>query len=334
MERKSNIIGQPSRVGTEGARPPVHIFFATDGSASARFAQAQILSMPWRSPVRLTVMTAVHIPPPPFTSYVSSAQQAFDAAVVNLRHEAEIRAEEVLAKARTSLEASAASVATRIHAGPPGATIVEMARACRVDLVAVGSRGLGPYKGYLLGSVSDHVANHARCSVLLAKTPPKRSGRYLLSLDDSRYAAAVLRWLGELDLSKGAWIHLVKVFRSMDHFPDPDGEEWACACDRTAPAMFAPWGDSPEVLEAMCEAGLDTMVGRVTVEVRFGQEVPEILASVRKFDPELLVIGAKGHYATAASPLGNVARKLIDHAPCSVLIVRPSGEEIPRPISR
>jgi nucleotide-binding universal stress UspA family protein len=312
----------------------MHIFFATDGSASARFAQTQILAMPWRSPVQLTVMTAVHIPPPPFTSFVSSAQQAFDAALVALRREAEVRAEEVLTKARYSLEARVASVATRMHVGSPGPTIVEMSRACRVDLVAVGSRGLGPYKGYLLGSVSDHVANHARCSVLLAKTPPKRSGRYLLALDDSRYAVAVLRWLRELDLSKGAWIHLVKVFRSIGDFPDPEGNEWACACDRPPPAMFAPWGDAPDVLEAMCEEGLDTKVGRVTVEVRFGQEVPEILASVRKFDPELLVIGAKGHYATAASPLGNVARRLIDHAPCSVLIVRPSGNEFPGPISR
>jgi nucleotide-binding universal stress UspA family protein len=240
----------------------------------------------------------------------------------------------LLTKARSALEASVPSVGTRMHAGSPGAMIVEMARACRVDLVAVGSRGLGPYKGYLLGSVSDHVANHARCSVLLAKTPPTRTGRYLLALDDSRYAVAVLRWLGELDLSRGAWIHLGKVFRSMKDFPDPDGGEWACACDRAAPAMFAPWGDAPEVLEAMCEEGLDTRVARVTVEVRFGQEVPEILASVRKFEPELLVMGAKGHNATSASPLGNVARELIDHAPCSVLIVRHSGERSPGPFSR
>ena len=312
----------------------MHIFFATDGSASARFAQAQILAMPWRSPVHVTVMTAVYVPPPPFTSFVSSAQQAFDAAVVTLHREAAVRAEEVLTKARFALEASVDSVATRMHAGSPGETIVEMARACRVDLVAVGSRGLGPYKGYLLGSVSDHVANHARCSVLLAKTPPKRTGRYLLALDDSRYAVAAIRWLGGLDLTKGAWIHLVKVFRSMKHFPDPDGGDWTCACERTAPAMFAPWGDAPEVLEAMCDEGLDTNVARVTVEVRFGQEVPEILASVRKFEPELLVMGAKGHYSTAASPLGGVARNLIDNVPCSVLVVRPSGKEPPGPFSR
>jgi nucleotide-binding universal stress UspA family protein len=98
--------------------------------------------------------------------------------------------------------------------------------------------------------------------------------------------------------------------------------------------MFAPWGDAPEVLEAMNEERLDTKAPRVTVEVRFGQEVPEILASVRKFDPDLLVIGAKGRDSTAASPLGNVARKLIDHAPCSVLIVRPSGPGFPDPVSR
>jgi nucleotide-binding universal stress UspA family protein len=314
-------------------RPPTHIFFATDGSASARFAQAQILAMPWRSPVQVTVMAAVHIPSPPFTSFVSSAQQAFDAALVTLRHEAEIRAEEVLAKARSALESSVASVATRMHAGSPGETIVEMARACRVDLVAVGSRGLGTYKGYLLGSVSDHVVNHARCSVLLAKTPPRRTGRYLLALDDSRYAVAVLRWLRELDLSKGARIHLVKVFRSVRDFPDPDGAEWVCACDRAAPAKFAPWADAPEVLEALCEEGLDAKAIQVTVEVRFGQEVPEILASVRKFDPDLLVMGAKGHYASAASPLGNVARELIGDAPCSVLVVRPSAQGFPGPFS-
>ena len=312
----------------------MHIFFATDGSASARFAQGQILAMPWREPPNVTVMTAVYIPPPPFTSYVSSAQRAFDAALVTLRREAEIRAEDVLAKARSAMEASVHGVATRTHAGPPGAIIVEMARACRVDLVAVGSRGLGPYKGFLLGSVSDHVANHARCSVLLAKTPPKRTGRYLLALDGSRYAVEVLRWLRELDLSEGAWIHLVKVFPSVKEFQDPDGGDWTCACKRSAPAMFAPWGDAPEVLEAMCEEGIESKVARVTVEVRFGQEAPEILASVRKFRPEFLVMGAKGHYSAAESPLGNVARKLIEYAPCSVLIVRPSGDKSPRYFSR
>nr|GMD44331.1 Adenine nucleotide alpha hydrolases-like superfamily protein [Ipomoea batatas] len=40
-----------------------------------------------------------------------------------------------------------------------------------VDLVVVGSRGLGQIKRAVLGSVSDYCAHHARCPVLIVKPP-------------------------------------------------------------------------------------------------------------------------------------------------------------------
>ena len=86
----------------------------------------------------------------------------------------------------------------------------------------------------------------------------------------------------------------------MKEFPDRTaGNGHAPAKDR--PCDVRRWGNAPGVLKAMREEELDARVARVTVEVRFGQEVPEILASVRKFEPDLLVMGAKGHYASAAS---------------------------------
>ncbi|MGE5247596.1 MAG: hypothetical protein ACM3L8_04540, partial [Verrucomicrobiota bacterium] len=69
-----------------------HIFFATDGSVSARFAQAQILALPWRPPVHVTVMTAVEVPHPPFTSLIPAARRAYDTALSALREDAEANA--------------------------------------------------------------------------------------------------------------------------------------------------------------------------------------------------------------------------------------------------
>ena len=47
----------------------------------------------------------------------------------------------------------------------PASALLEAARGA--DLVVVGSRGLGGFKGLLLGSVSHQVAQHAPCPVVI-----------------------------------------------------------------------------------------------------------------------------------------------------------------------
>ncbi|CAI9097515.1 OLC1v1033962C2 [Oldenlandia corymbosa var. corymbosa] len=55
--------------------------------------------------------------------------------------------------------------------GDPKQKICEAADNMRVDVLVVGSRGLGQIKRALLGSVSDYCAHHARCPVLIVKLP-------------------------------------------------------------------------------------------------------------------------------------------------------------------
>lgn len=47
--------------------------------------------------------------------------------------------------------------------------IVETAKTEKIDVVVVGSRGLGTLSRLLLGSVSDYVVKHSPCPVLVAR---------------------------------------------------------------------------------------------------------------------------------------------------------------------
>jgi nucleotide-binding universal stress UspA family protein len=53
--------------------------------------------------------------------------------------------------------------------GDPGTAICEVAERDGFDTIIVGSRNLRGMKRLLLGSVSDRVAHHAPCDVLIAK---------------------------------------------------------------------------------------------------------------------------------------------------------------------
>lgn len=57
-----------------------------------------------------------------------------------------------------------------IRCGPPAKVILEASKGA--DLIVMGSRGMGGFKGLLLGSASHQVARHATCPVVVV--PPRR----------------------------------------------------------------------------------------------------------------------------------------------------------------
>ncbi|MCC5969288.1 MAG: universal stress protein [Pararhodobacter sp.] len=64
-------------------------------------------------------------------------------------------------------DAGAEKVRAFIKSGPPARTIVAWSKEKDVDLIVLGSRGLGSVEGYLLGSVSHKVTGLAQCPVLV-----------------------------------------------------------------------------------------------------------------------------------------------------------------------
>ena len=61
------------------------------------------------------------------------------------------------------------SAETDVLEGPPAEALLNAAEAHEADLIVVGSRGFGQFKGLLLGSTSDHVVHYATIPVLVAR---------------------------------------------------------------------------------------------------------------------------------------------------------------------
>ncbi|WP_299822247.1 universal stress protein [uncultured Jannaschia sp.] len=54
-----------------------------------------------------------------------------------------------------------------VRAGHPARSMIDFAEQHDVDLIVIGSRGVGSVENYLLGSVSHKVSGLARCPVLV-----------------------------------------------------------------------------------------------------------------------------------------------------------------------
>jgi nucleotide-binding universal stress UspA family protein len=60
-------------------------------------------------------------------------------------------------------------IRSQVKRGHPARTIVSTAEELGIDLIVLGSRGLGDVTGLLLGSVSHKVASLAKCNVITVK---------------------------------------------------------------------------------------------------------------------------------------------------------------------
>jgi len=51
----------------------------------------------------------------------------------------------------------------------PGEAIVKVATEKKVDMIVMGTRGLGTFRRTIMGSVSDYVVHHAHCPVIVCR---------------------------------------------------------------------------------------------------------------------------------------------------------------------
>ena len=91
------------------------------------------------------------------------------AAVTDYQKYLTEKAQKMLDSAKESCEKQGIQFASEVLHGSPASQIAEFAEKQNVDLVIVGSKGLGGIKGKILGSVPSSLVHESIVSVLVVK---------------------------------------------------------------------------------------------------------------------------------------------------------------------
>ena len=140
-----------------------HIVVGVDGSDHSRKALRWAYDEAAHHDAQITAVSSWHPPAMPMTppygsvppeGYVSQPKQ---------------NALDLLEKFVSDLEVRepAVDVHTSVEEGNPAEVLIR--RSKEADLLVVGSRGHGGFKGMLLGSVSHHLVAHAECPVVVVR---------------------------------------------------------------------------------------------------------------------------------------------------------------------
>lgn len=144
------------------------ILLATDGSKFSEAATKAVASRIVPKDTEVLILQAVE----PFTFATPPQMAPGYAPEMAERREAQMKeAKASVATATAELQAAGFAVSTRVVEADPKTAILDVAEEWRADLIAMGSHGRKGIKKFLLGSVAESVARHARCSVLIARMP-------------------------------------------------------------------------------------------------------------------------------------------------------------------
>jgi nucleotide-binding universal stress UspA family protein len=293
----------------------MRVLLATDGSATAQVAVDLVASIDWPAPTNIDVVSAVASgvaifggPWPPVPPVDTSR---FDE---DMRREAA----SILDAAAARLDGPGRTISTASAAGRAADVIIETATDDGVDLVVVGSRGHGTLETMLVGSVAAEVVDRAPMPVLVARRDSLRT--VIFAWDGSVGAEHAADFMTTSGIFGGSTIHVLSVadvdpLRWVDRSmlgDDLTAMEYAEAAE---PSRRQHEEMARQMAERLAEAGLQAVPRQED-----GDPATRIVGAAEASAADLVVVGTHGRTGLSRLLLGSVARNVLLHAGCSVLV--------------
>ncbi|MGH9870204.1 MAG: universal stress protein [Candidatus Polarisedimenticolia bacterium] len=144
------------------------ILLAVDGSECGDAAVRHVASFPWPGGTEVRVISAAE--PPAMMAMTETWGPPVDYYDM-LEKAAEERARHAVERASADLKGTDLRVTGEVIRGLPKEAILHEAERWVADLIVLGSHGYRGIKRIWLGSVSQAVAAHAHCSVMIVRRP-------------------------------------------------------------------------------------------------------------------------------------------------------------------
>jgi len=194
-------------------------------------------------------------------------------------------------------------------AAAPAAALIEA--ALDAELLVVGSRGVGGFRGLLLGSVSSQVAAHARCPVVVVRDSRRHrpAAGVIVGVDGSDTSDAAVAFAFEAAALRGIGLTAVHAFGAVgvsDEAVTPEPRRLAAEESRILTDSLVGWQQKYPDVE---------------VTARLVRGHPAWALAGESVDGRLLVVGTRGRGGFAGLFLGSVSQAVLHHAACPVAVV-------------
>ncbi len=303
---------------------PTKILLATDGSEDAAQAALAAVELSKRTGSELHV---VHVLPRfPRYAYPGVTPQVYSYVLDKTLREARDLLDEQVKRIK---DRGGRVAETHTRRGPPADEILDLAQDLGVGLIVVGSRGLGPVKGLVLGSVSEGVVHGATsCPVLVFRGGPDAwpPRRVVVGDDGSEAAKGVGVLAARIGKLFDAEVLLMRVYPRLPEI-DIEGRGF------DARMIDDELRREERVLEGRA-AEIEGAPGTVRPRVRIATGEPATaLLEAAQDTPEktLVAVGSRGLDAAQRIRLGSVSTKVLHAAKGPVLVSQlPRAQSVER----
>ena len=152
------------------------ILLAVDGSTFSDAAVEEIASRPWPEGSEVDVLSVSEPPVYPFGEAAALPSRYYEEMEKIVQEQARAVVDKAVGRLRSG--ASTLRITEDVVPGHAVQEIVDRAERWDADLIVVGSHGYRGFKRLLLGSVSQAVASHAKCSVEIVRSKATGTGTH------------------------------------------------------------------------------------------------------------------------------------------------------------